>query len=177
MRSIPEPGNSGDDGSADPVVATALAAYDLAGEADEQSEHHATLAALQDARVLAPLVAVPTDVEYDGQGIAPHRTSEMAAVLMTGRDGRAALLAFTCTASLIRWTQSHRGGSYQGGEARPVPVTVRQAAQSAIQEEASALLLDVAGPVLFVVEGEELRSLAAGLRLVRLQDGWGWVLR
>jgi hypothetical protein len=170
MRSIPDPGNSGDDGSADPVVATALAAYDLAGEADEQSEHHATLAVMQDARVLAPLVTVPAEVEYDGQGIAPHGTSEMAAVLMTGRDGRAALLAFTCTASLIRWTQS-----YQGGEARPVPVTVRQAAQSAIQEKASALLVDVAGPVLFVVEGEDLRALAEGHRLAQLQEGWAWV--
>jgi hypothetical protein len=35
----------------------------------------------------------------------------------------------------------------------------------------------VAGPVLFVVEGEELGSLAAGHRLVRLEDQWAWVRR
>ena len=94
----------------------------------------------------------------------------MAAVLMTGRDGRTALLAFTSTASLDRWAQS-----YAGGEARPVPVPVRQAASAALQDQATALLLDVAGPVLFVVEGEDLESLAAGHRLVRLEDRWAWV--
>ena len=56
-----------------------------------------------------------------------------------------------------------------------MPVTVRQAAQSALHDGASALLLDVAGPVLFVVEGEELAALAEGRRLVRLGASWGWI--
>ena len=85
----------------------------------------------------------------------------MAAVLMTGRDGRTALLAFTGTRA---WTA---GTVLRGGEARPVPVPARQAAQAALQDQAAALLVDVAGPVLFVVEGEDLESLAAGHRLVR----------
>ena len=98
---------------------------------------------------------------YDGAGGSPReKSSDMAAVLMTGRDGRTALLAFTGTASLDRWAQS-----YEGGEARPVPVPARQAAQAALQDQAAALLVDVAGPVLFVVEGEDLESLAAGHRL------------
>jgi hypothetical protein len=83
---------------------------------------------------------------------------------MTGRDGRTALLAFTGNAGLDRWNP----------EARPVPVPMRQAAQAALQDEASALLVDVAGPVMFVVEGEELAALAAGDRLVRVETGWGW---
>ena len=94
----------------------------------------------------------------------------MAAVLMTGRDGRTALLAFTGTESLDRWAQS-----YAGGEARPVPVPARQAAAAALQDQATALLVDVAGPVLFVVEDENLRSLAAGHRLLRIDEGWAWV--
>ena len=94
----------------------------------------------------------------------------MAAVLMTGRDARTALLAFTSAASLDRWAQS-----YAGGEPRPVPVPARQAASAALQDKATALLLDVAGPVLFVVEGEDLESLAAGHRLLRLEDQWAWV--
>ena len=180
MRSIPDPGFAGDHGGADPVVVAALAAYDRAGEAEEVSEHSAVLAALQDARVLVPVVAVLGEVEYDvppgGRAQSPggraqsrlahDKTSDMAAVLMTGRDGRTALLAFTGTASLTSWNP----------EARPVPVTVRQAAQAALQDDASALLVDVAGPVLFVVEGDDLRALAGGDRLVRLEDGrWGWL--
>ena len=100
-----------------------------------------------------------------GSGLPREKSSDMAAVLMTGRDGRTALLAFTSTASLNRWAQSHAGG-----EARPVPVPARQAASAALQDKAAALLVDVAGPVLFVVEGEDLGSLAAGHRLVRLED-------
>ena len=35
------------------------------------------------------------------------------------------------------------------------------AARAAVQERAAALVVDVAGPVPFVVEGEDLRALAA----------------
>jgi hypothetical protein len=84
---------------------------------------------------------------------------------MTGRDGRNALLAFTGTAGLAQWDP----------ESRPVPVTARRAAQAALQDDAAALLVDVAGPVMFVVEADDLHALAAGHRLVRLEDGrWAW---
>ncbi len=171
MRSIPDPGFAGDDGSTDPDVAAALAAYATGDEATQPTQHSATLAVLQDARVLVPVVALLGDVEYDEQGLARDNTSDMAAVLMTGRDGRAALLAFSSSASLSQWN-----GSYEHGEARPVPVRLQQAAQAAIQEQAAALLLDVAGPVRFVVEADDLRALALGHRLVLLDDGrWAWV--
>ena len=178
MRSIPDPGFADDDGGVDPVVAAALAAYDRAGEADEPAAHLEALAVLQDARVLVPVVAILDELEDEvppgggaGSGLPREKSSDMAAVLMTGRDGRTALLAFTGTASLDRWAQS-----YAGGEARPVPVPARQAASAALQDKAAALLVDVAGPVLFVVEGEDLQSLAAGHRLLRLDDGsWAWV--
>jgi len=177
MRSIPDPGFAEDDGGVDPVVATALAAYDGAGAADEPSAHLEALSVLQDSRVLVPVVAILDELEHDvppgegaGSGLPREKSSDMAAVLMTGRDGRAALLAFTGTASLDRWAQT-----YDGGEARPVPVPARQAARAALQDQAAALLVDVAGPVLFVVEDDDLRSLAAGHRLLRLDDGsWGW---
>jgi SseB protein N-terminal domain len=172
MRSIPDPGFAGDDGSVDPGVAAALAAYASADGAGKPTQRNATLAALQDARVLVPVVALLGEVEYDEQGLAQDKTSEMAAVLMTGRDGRAALLAFTSTATLTSWD-----GSNTEGEARPVPVTMRQAAQAAIQERAAAVLLDVAGPVMFVVEADDLRALALGHRLAPLGNGqWAWVM-
>ena len=59
--------------------------------------HHEVLALLQDARLLVPVVALLGEVDHDERGLAHDKTSDMAAVLMTGRDGRTALLAFTGT--------------------------------------------------------------------------------
>jgi hypothetical protein len=164
MRSLPDPGFAGDDGGVDPAVSAALEAYDAALEARAPDPHDHTLAVLQDARVLVPVVAVLSEVAYDGAGLAHDKTSDMAAVLLTGRDGRTALLAFTGSASLTAWDPA----------ARPVPVPLRQAAQAAIQDGAAALVLDLAGPVQFVIEEDDLASLAAGHRLVRVEGGWGW---
>ena len=144
MRSIPDPGFAGDTGAVDPQLAAALSSYDESGVGHEQ-----VLARLQHTRLLVPVVAMLGEVEHDEQGLAHDKTSDMAAVLMQGRDGRMALLAFTGTASLEAWN----------ADARPVPVTARQAAQAALQDNASALLIDVAGPVMFVVEEEDLRIL------------------
>jgi hypothetical protein len=148
MRSIPDPGFAGDTGQVDPELAAALTAYDATPDDPEASR--AVLAGLPKTRLLVPVVAILGEVEHDEQGLAHDKTSDMAAVLMTGRDGRKALLAFTGTAALQAWDP----------EGRPVPVTARQAAQSALQDQASALLIDVAGPVMFVVEGADLRALA-----------------
>lgn len=164
MRSIPDPGFSGDDGGVDPDVLSALAAYGQVQDADEAEARLAALEVLQDSRVLVPVVAVLGEVEYDESGLARDKTSDMASVLMTGKDGRTALLAFTGMTGLARWDAG----------ARPVPVPVRQAAQAAIQDEAVALVIDVAGPVSFVIEDAALLAVARGDRLVRLDDGWGW---
>jgi len=171
MRSIPDPGFADDDGAADPAVAAALAAYGGAGP-NEPSAHLEALAAIQDSRLLVPVVAMLDELELPaaGDGLPREKSSDMAAVLMTGRDGRTALLAFTGKINLDRWATS-----YAGGEARPVPVPARQAAAAALQDNASALLVDLAGPVLFVIEDENLRSLAAGQRLIRIDESWAWV--
>ena len=160
-RSIPDPGFAGDDGSVDAALAQALAAYAL----DPDRLHAATLAVLQHTRLLVPVVAVLGEVEHDEQGLAHDKTSDMAAVLMQGRDGRTALLAFTGTASLQAWNP----------EARPVPVPVAQAAQAALQDGAAALLVDVAGPAMLVVEEDDLRALAAGQTLVEISGRYAWV--
>ncbi|HEX4190068.1 MAG TPA: SseB family protein [Marmoricola sp.] len=159
-RVIPDPGFAGDDGSAPAAVAAALAAYG----ADPAGRRTAALAVLQDSRVLVPVMAVLGEVDYDDAGMAHDKTSDMATVLITGQDGRTALLSFTSTATLTAWNP----------EARPVAVELRKAALSAIQDGADALLVDLAGPVLFAIEGEELAALAEGLLLVRVDGGWGW---
>jgi hypothetical protein len=159
-RDLAAPAFPGDDGSAPPSVAAALAAYDAA----PATGHPAALAELQDSRLLVPVVATLGDVEHDADGRAHDKSSDMAAVLVTGRDGRTALLAFTSTASMRDWDS----------DARPVSVPTRQAARAALQDGADALVVDLAGPVLFAVEGQELRDLADGLVLRRLAGAWGW---
>lgn len=159
-HSLQEPAYPDDDGTAAPEVTTALAAYD----ADPEAGHAAALAALQDSRVLVPVVATLGEVEHGDDGLAREKDSEMAAVLITGRDGRTALLAFTSTDAMRAWNP----------QARPVAVSAREAARSALHDAAAALVVDVAGPVLFPVEGDDLRDLADGLVLRRVEDGWAW---
>lgn len=159
MHTIPDPGFAGDDGAVPPEVAAALAGY-----AADRTRHAATLAALQHARLLVPVVAVLGEVEVDEQGLAHDKTSDMATVLMKGRDGRTALLAFTGSEPLRRWDP----------EARPVPVTVATAARAARQDGAEALVVDVAGPTMFVVEGDDLVQLAEGATLVEVSGRHGW---
>jgi hypothetical protein len=75
----------------------------------------------------------------------------MAMPLLVGNDGRYAVLAFTCLDALARWR----------ADARPVPVAAAQVWQSGITD-ASAVVVDVAGPVPLTVEGARLAALAAG---------------
>ena len=82
----------------------------------------------------------------------------MATVLLQGADGRMALLAFSGMPALHAWDP----------EARPVPVTARTAAQAALQDGAAAIVVDVAGPATFVVEGQDLEGLAHGWTLARV---------
>jgi hypothetical protein len=138
---------SGDDGSPDSQVNAALDAY-AAGRASE----HAVLTALAACRLLVPVVAVLTEAEQDGpDGPRQEKSSEMALPTLIGADGRAALPAFTCLDSLARWR----------ADARPVPVPAAGVWQSGAQE-ASAVVIDVAGPVPFAVDGARLAALAEG---------------
>jgi hypothetical protein len=162
MRSLPDPGFAGDDGAVDPALAAALAAYST--DPSSGGAYRAALAALSGVRLLVPVVAVLGEAEQDARGLTRDKTSDMATVLMRGRDGRLALLAFTGTAPLTAWDPA----------ARPVPVPAQQAAAAARQDGAEALVLDVAGPSTFVVEGEDLVALADGYRLVDLGEGLQW---
>ncbi|WP_345272465.1 SseB family protein [Nocardioides nanhaiensis] len=152
-----------DDGSPDVGLARALAA--LAADPDALELKAAALGALATARLLVPVVAVLGEVEVGPDGLARDKSSDMATVLLTGADGRTALLAFSGTATLQQWR----------ADARPVPVAAQLAAQTALQEGAAAIVLDVAGPTRLVLEGADLQAVAAGARLVRVGEELAWI--
>jgi hypothetical protein len=159
-RTIPDPGFAGDHGQPDTALAAALAAY-----ADGSGSQVDALAAVRGSRLLVPVVAVLGEVEVDDRGLAHDKTSEMATVLLQGADGRMALLAFSGIPALHSWD----------ADARPVPVTARSAAQAALQDGAAAIVVDIAGPASFVVEGQDLEGLAHGWTLARVGGHSAWV--
>lgn len=131
-----------DHGGADPRVTEALAAYQ-AGKGSEQ----AALTALAGARLLVPVVAVLAD----GSAAEGDKNSEMVLPTLIGNDGRPAVLAFTGVESLARWRR----------DARPVPAEAARVWRAAVTD-GCAVVIDVAGPVPFAVEGARLAALAAG---------------
>lgn len=159
MRRLPDPGFAGDDGAADPQVAAAFSDYAVTRQPAP------ALAALCGARLLVPVVALPGEVETAADGLDRDKTADVAAVLMQGRDGRRALLAFTSLDTLTAWN----------AHARPVPVSTADAARAATAEGAAALVIDVAGPVRFVIETADLTELAAGHVIRRTSAGYAWL--
>jgi hypothetical protein len=131
-----------DDGAADPAVTRALDEWQ-AGRGTERD----AIAALHASRLLVPVVAILGEQDASGA----DKTSEMALPKLIGQDGRPAIIAFTSTESLARWR----------ADARPVPAEAPRVWQAAITEQA-AVVIDVAGPVPFVVEGARLAAVAAG---------------
>jgi hypothetical protein len=145
-KNIPDPGFSDDDGSADPRLSAALAAW-----AEDRGALGPVLEALKGARLLVPVVAVLGEVEEDENGLRREKTSDMAVPTLKA-GGRTALPAFTSTDSLARWDPA----------ARPVAVPLHQALQAAAHEKADTVVLDLAGPVPFELTGPALLALAEG---------------
>ncbi|XUM01008.1 SseB family protein [Streptomyces venezuelae ATCC 10712] len=147
LKNIPDPGFSEDDGTADPRLAAALAAW-----AEDRTAHGPVLEALKEARLLVPVVAVLGEVETDPvTGLKQEKTSDMAVPTLTAGDRRA-LPAFTSIAALALWDP----------QARPVAVPTRQALAALVHEKADTLVLDLAGPVPYQVTGSALLALAEG---------------
>jgi len=145
-KNIPDPGFSDDDGSADPRLSAALAAW-----AEDRTAVGPVLEALRGARLLVPVVAVLGEVEEGENGLRREKTSDMAVPTLKAGN-RTALPAFTSTESLARWDPA----------ARPVAVPLHQALQAAAHEKADTVVLDMSGPVPFELTGPALLALAEG---------------
>ncbi|MEZ3178933.1 SseB family protein [Streptomyces pimonensis] len=157
-KNIPDSPFRDDDGSADPRLSAALAAW-----AEDGNAVGPVLEALRGARLLVPVVALLGEVEEDeeekrkggggrrGSALRREKTSDMAVPTLKA-GGRTALPAFTSTESLARWDPA----------ARPVAVPLLQALQAAAHEKADTVVLDVSGPVPFELTGPALLALAEG---------------
>ncbi len=147
LKNIPDSGFSDDDGTADPALQAALAAW-----AEDRAAERPVLEALKGARLLVPVVAVLGETEEDPEtGLRREKTSDMAVPTLTAGDRRA-LPAFTSIDALARWDPA----------ARPVAVPLHQALQAAAHEKADTLVLDLAGPVPYQLSGRALLALAEG---------------
>jgi len=159
-----------DIGEASRGVAAAMAAYE-----DGTGCEHTALSALAGSRLLVPVVAMAAEdpaardtaaasVTAAGPNgpvpfVAAEKRSEMAAPALVGRDGRRALVAFTCADAVRRWQPT----------ARPVPVPAVGVFQAAAAESC-AVVVDVAGPVPLAVDGARLAALADGRRPPRMHE-------
>ncbi|MFP5283509.1 MAG: SseB family protein [Actinomycetes bacterium] len=153
-----------DDGAASPETRAALR---KAQGRPGAVAYLGAVAALCGDRVLVPVTATIARTGISGDGLRTDKEAEMAVVSLARADGRRGLLAFTGLDALHAWEP----------DARPVPVTPDVAAQAAAADGAVALLVDLAGPHPLVIEDEVLAALAAGQRLVALEDGtFGWAI-
>ncbi|RBQ19552.1 SseB family protein [Spongiactinospora rosea] len=146
MPSIPRPLLPDDDGGTDVALTAALQAH-----AEGHVDARAVIAPLSTARLLVPVVALLTEAEVGEHGLKQEKESEIALPKLVGQDGREAVLAFTGAETLALWRP----------DARPIQATGPQVCQAALQEQAAAVIIDVAGPASFVIEGTLLHTLAA----------------
>lgn len=131
--------HAGDDGRADPRWEAAYADPERVEELLRSG-----------VRLLVPIVAVLDEAEPE---TGADKSSHMASVSLVQADGRRGLLAFTGIDAMAMWDPA----------ARPVPVTSHQVAAAALDEGADGVLVDIAGPVRFAVDGELLLDLARGV--------------
>jgi hypothetical protein len=139
---------AGDDGTADPVLAAALAEFGRGtGSVAE------VVAALAGTRVLVPVLAeleVTDVVLHDGHEHVVDKEASAGIVALQAPDGRTALPVFTCVDTLARWRT----------QARPVPTGVARAALSAVQEGWEVMVVDPGGPVTVLVPRPAVWALA-----------------
>jgi len=92
--------------------------------------------AVAQARLLIPIVAVPTEPDAtsgpDVSVEADGKSTDMAVVTLTSGDGQRAFPVFSSFEALLAWDAT----------ARPSPVTSSRAAQGAVTERCDVMLLD-----------------------------------
>lgn len=160
-----DPAFPDDDGSSDPLARDLLRSV-----ADGDVPALSAARALRDWRLLAAVVSVLDARDESGA----DKDSHMAVVSILNSDGHRGMLAFSGIDALADWNP----------EGRPVPALGRDLGRSAIEDGASAVIIDVSGPHRVVLEGPALLALADDLDVPRARalvqaalapltaDGW-----
>ena len=136
-----------DDGSIDPALEAALAAFGR-GETGQA----AVADAVRGARLLIPLVAHAGDTGEDADGRLVDKTQELSVVTVAGPDGRSVLPAFTSVSAMTAWNPS----------ARPVPADGARVALAAASEQTELVVLDPTGDTEFVLRRPAVWALGQG---------------
>ena len=139
---------AGDDGTADPAVAAALAAL-----ARGSGSVVGVVDALHGTRVLVPVLAeleVEDVVVHGGHAHTVDKEASAGIVALQAPDGRTALPVFTSVATMTAWRP----------DARPVPSDVARAALSAVTEGWEVLVVDPGGPTTVLLPRPAVWALA-----------------
>jgi hypothetical protein len=134
---------SGDDGSANPQL---LIALNLNTQMPSVITEDSIINALTSSRLLVPVVAQVESVNADGS----EKDSHISQVTFKSQDGRVGLPVFSSLQSLADWDPN----------ARPVPQWATAIALTCIESNLDAMLIDIASPHRFAVQGLALIQLA-----------------
>lgn len=136
-----------DDGSADPALIAALAAF----RTEEQTQEF-VLAALQHSRLLVPLIANLGEAGEGAHGQKVDKSADLSIVSVASPDGQVALPVFSSVKAMAVWDP----------KARPVPIEAARVALAAASEGNGRIILDPGSETQFVVRKTAFRALAEG---------------
>jgi hypothetical protein len=146
-RTFEQTPSSDDDGSADPALLAALAAF----AADPSGERAVTVVeAFRAARLLVPLLAHAGDVGRTADGHLVDKTQELSIATVSAPDGRAVLPAFTSVQTLVAWNPA----------ARPVPAAGPRVALAAASEQTELVVVDPTSATEHVLRRPAVKALA-----------------
>ena len=140
--------HSGDDGSADPALLSALNAFRF-GDGGQV----AIIDAYRTARLLIPLVAEKGETGVGVNGLVVDKTQELSIVTVAAPDGRRVLPVFTSVAAMGRWDAA----------ARPVPADGARTAVAASADDTDLIVVDPGSDTEFVIRRPAVWAIAQGL--------------
>jgi hypothetical protein len=157
-RAFPDNPFAGDEGLADPVLASALEAFhEIVGRESGSGMAHdladawqRVIESIRTARLLSPLIAQAGEYGHTDEGLVVEKTQELSVVHLEGPDGRAVAPVFTDVVSMSAWR----------ADARPIPVDARKAAVAAVSDGLSLMVINP-GPSALTLRRGALQALAS----------------
>lgn len=148
-RSFEANPHSGDDGSADPALRSALEAF-----ARGSGDAVAIVDAYRSARLLIPLLAEKGEEGVGPTGLTVDKTQELSIVTVAAPDGRRILPVFTSVETLTAWDPA----------ARPVPADGIRTALAAASDDTDLIVIDPTSVTEHVLRRPAVWAIAQGHR-------------